>query len=386
MTFDYQKPVYRSVQIDEDHDHDGFDASLFQSMGAFDDFGAAQLPNDVYSPHLSLNPKAGSVRPSDWYNRGASQQVQQKQEFFSEHLVASVRDKGPPSAPGGYLEPNFHFLSTSSWGEVFSALQDLLEAHTELPVDFSVKPTKYKLKCVAYPAGAKMPFNIRIFCTDTPNELAVEFQRRSGCIMAFSSLYRKLHREMQKLGLCKSVSSSSSSFGLTATDKLPCLEVDISPDQARVTIGYLVEMASSECVDIQRQALQTISKLTECKATQIALIDPALNTLLDCVSSPVECVHRCAVTSLANLTELHEGACEQLVNNGGVPSLLSLATSRSSCPQVVRECARALANVAGHMKSEVLCDDFKDQLVRLRSNRDSRTQGYMQKMDSCMAH
>jgi len=383
LSFGSQREVYRSVDLDIDQDNEAFDAPLFKSVGLMDSHEPYGQPQGVYDP-MSLNPKAAGTQPNNWgyYEQG---HVQHKQEFFSDNLVVSVRDEGPPAAPGGYLEPNFHFMSTCAAGKVFSALQELLEVHDGLPVDFCVKPTKYKLKCVAYPSGSKMPFNIRIFSTDSPDEVAVEFQRRSGCILAFSSLYRKLRGEMQKLGLCKWKAPSSSFGVMAASDKLPCPKVEITGDQSKATVGCLVDMAASKCVDIKLQALQTLSKLSECRQTQAVLVEAALDTLLDCMSSHVECVHRCAVTGLANVTESRLDACEELVRKDGITSLLSLATCQTSSAQVIRECARALANVAMHLKPAALCHGFEKELMHLRRNSDSRTQGYMQMLDSCVA-
>jgi len=128
--------------------------------------------------------------------------------------------------------------------------------------------------------------------------------------------------------------------------------VDVSPTSASAvqkSVDSLVEMAMSDCTDIKSQAIQMLCSLTSESAYCDALVNCAggVKSLLNCLAHKNEDVHRCALTALANLTDAkkRQGVCGSIIES---PAFGSVMDAHVSSPnrQIVREAARAIANVA----------------------------------------
>jgi len=273
----------------------------------------------------------------------------------------------PPLAPGGYLEPSYHFFTRSKPSEFLERLLSVLIA---IQIDCQQLFGKFKLKCVGYSGGQRLPFIVSVFSTVEQGRSAIEFQRRSGCILQFSCLYNAIKQKLEAWGLidgsevCKSVWSFS--------NKPPVIdESELSDDEAVQSINCLMQMASSDFIDVKASAVLAVSELSVEPAVQEALLKWGISPLVDWLTCRNEDVHRCAATIIANLANGKRADFCKAFCNSALSRLASLTTSETL--QVVRESARALANVASTLSREMHdCKEWSSVLRNLASCEDPR--------------
>jgi len=100
--------------------------------------------------------------------------------LFKSHASEKETSPEPPTAPGGYLEPSYHFISRVKPTVLLQAIVSVMQNNG---IDFQLNSKKYKVKCALYPIGEpKVPFVASVFQMDSDKmgkRYAVEFQRRS---------------------------------------------------------------------------------------------------------------------------------------------------------------------------------------------------------------
>jgi len=244
-------------------------------------------------------------------------------------------------------------------------------------IDFTVKQEKFKLKCVSYKNGSRLPFIVRIFTVDSSLEskqYAVEFQRRSGDIIAFSDIYRGCKSHLEREGYTATTTSK-----LAVRTAPPPLDVQVTVDQARDTMKCLLSMAGSDCADVKAKAMEALTEMSreDGKVQHMMVKDGGLDMFIESLESSYEDVHRSAVSGVANLTKDHEVASRQVMDNAS-DSLYKLAHSET--PQVVRESARALENIGCALGKGAIDLKFRQTLDVLTYSKDSIAQSYASRL------
>lgn len=260
----------------------------------------------------------------------------------------------PPPAPGGYLEPQSHVLSNTPPADLFPVLKKVLQS---LQVDLQrIRDSKFKLLCLCYRGSCRLSFVARVFTVVPSEQYAVEFQRREGNVIHFAQVFDNCRRELAEAGvLCPTTETKyTSGESPKMPPPPPFIDPDVTATEAKEAMRCLGQMANSPCADVKAQAMQALAQLSfQNKTIQAAMIEEgAFDILLRCVDCPVEDVHRCALTAVANLSKDNECVCESVLTEERVQKLISLANSQTT--QVVRECARVLANVAETLGTEKL--------------------------------
>jgi hypothetical protein len=206
---------------------------------------------------------------------------------------------------------------------------------------------------------------------DNSKQYAVEFQRRSGDIIQFSSIYRGCKTHLEQEGYT-AITSSKHSVQLVTP---PPLDVHVTVDQARDTMKCLVQMASSDCADVKSKAIDALTEITreqDEKIQQMMVTDGGLDMLLECLDSTYEDVHRSAISGVANLTKERASACQHVVES--LPLLYKLATSETL--QTVREVARALDNIGVALGKDVVDLRYRQTLDVLSYSKDPVAQSH----------
>jgi hypothetical protein len=289
-----------------------------------------------------------------------------------------VRDlpKEPPPVPGGYLEPSYHFISRSKPSSLLDAIPKAIVAIKTAVcygIDFDVIPQKYKVKCVAYPLGEpKLPFVCRVFFVepdDKGKRYALEFQRRSGCVMQFSDLWAKCKRYFQETGLLITDKSSP-----PLKTPLPKIDVQVTEEQTRDTLKCLLQMATSKCCDVKSQAVAALCKMSTEEQQQALMLEEegCLEAFIAAASCPDEDIHRCAVSALANLAHNRAPVCRKIAEKDGVQRLCTLSTSNTK--EIVRESLRALLSLTQSLGSRILDDGCQRVMETHRDSHDPYTQ------------
>jgi hypothetical protein len=254
--------------------------------------------------------------------------------------VQDLQSKLPSAPPGGYLEKHTTFFTHEDPRTCFKLLREVLRT---LRVDFEEYPQEYELRCEAFPKGVRLPFNVRIFAHEA--KYAIEVQRRAGDAFCFSKIYRKLVSQCVRRKICdeNAVPPKSDFVGFGDLDSNGS---GYKPDSEELNSSMLplLEMAGSKYIDVKSTAAAAIAEMTADESTLgwfAEHMEEHVGLMEQLLTSEIQDVSRCALTSVANLT-VDERVCEVLEKNGYVTNLVGML--RSTCKQVVRESTRALMN------------------------------------------
>lgn len=349
----------RSLPLDFDEKNDQFSTpAVNRGMGTIDPYelpahhGLAQ-PVATRGLDLSYEPNRGlDVQSSPFKDvsiphkdnvssYGDFHQYNSKQTQIQAQVQVQPQAQAP-IAVGGYLEPHYHFYSQTS-DNLMKKVRDVLNAaKREFHIDIEEITEKFRFNCEYYSAGGSsyIPFVVRIFRVNHRPELAVEFQRRKGDQVQFFKIYQTCMSHFNQMGVVFDPDAQN-----RRESRFAPKHEEISPEQSQETIQCLLQMLSSEYVDVQSEAIQALTELAAGAAMRHALIQSgAVSLLVKASQSNCEDVHRCAVTSLAHLTSIAD-ACAVVSKEGGLDAAIKLA-STTRTPQVQRECTRLLSNVA----------------------------------------
>jgi len=359
----------------------------YRSVGG--DVDVSSNIEDFSSGAYSFDHPFGSTKPHELLNP--------KHSAFSSAFSMNEECQGvalPPEIPGGYVEPLYHFVSNCSPSQIISTLETALKGHD---IDKIFQQKKFRFKCVTYVSGAKLPFFVSVFRAvphHQQQKFVIEFQRRTGCVIHFSNIYHRLKKECEDRGIVEGSSASATvGISLTASSSQSTSTVTIaqtlSPlpfisdhkpnfDHAKKTIECLLQMASSEYVDIKQNSLQLLSELSKDPTMAHALIEGGGSEwLMSFLSNCNEDIKRCALTGLANLTQQkQEPLCKKIVESGLIHTLALLAL-QSQTLQIVREASRLLLNLANTLGSVVVNPDVVRHLF---DSQDDKTYAHALKL------
>jgi len=144
------------------------------------------------------------------------------------------------------------------------------------------------------------PFNIRVFKSPTQKaRLLVEFQRRNGCVMAFSKIYQRL--------LC-SFSSEGIAVGPPPRPllSLPSFDLVLDKKTAALMIQTLCQPdVSLECIRETLRVLSCLSKQSQNLEILFEVNSNLPELLISFLKSKDVETLRCAATFLANILAVH---------------------------------------------------------------------------------
>jgi len=243
----------------------------------------------------------------------------------------------PPSLPE-YIDPCYHFCCKTQATDLF---QSVLSSMKRSGVDVEPKPEKFRMRCKSYPNGSLLYFVIRIYRDSKKSESVLECQRRTGCVLRFSDLYKSLKKQVDP-------NSRETSAAPSRRD----MEMNI--EHAQETTQCLLLMASSHFVDVKSKAVEALANLSgQDRSMQDMLIkNGSINLLLDgCAKfDKVEDVHRPSLTALANLSDGRADVCRAIAEKSLRCLSEKYTSPKENCSQVVRECARVLTNIGLNLK------------------------------------
>lgn len=279
----------------------------------------------------------------------------EKPEVEVHGLSEIYEQEGPPLAVDGYLEPHYHFYSSSDGDAIVTQVVAVLSWFNRTQpdsLDFEANRRKYKIKCVLYSEGGsvRIPFNVRVFSLERETRLAVEFQRRSGDSLRFCAMYRLVLKELQGKGVVHSAEG--------VADCAPPRTLQVGPDEqaednATHTVQCLLKMLFSDCVDVQSQAAGALADLAMDQCMVSAMVDNGVVEALVNASRSGNCdVHRCAVTGLGHMTARNNTAATQTWQLGGVTSAARLCNQRAT-PHMQRVSMRLILNVADKVRTDI---------------------------------
>jgi len=244
----------------------------------------------------------------------------------------------PPALPD-YIDPCYHFACKTQAADLF---QSVLSSMKRSGVDVEPKPEKFRMRCKSYPNGSLLCFVIRIYRDAKKSESVVECQRRSGCVLRFSDLYKSLRKQ---------VDPNSRDTSAAAPVRR---DTEVNNEHSQETTQCLLLMASSHFVDVKSKAVEALASLSgqDRNVQEMLIKSGSVSLLLDGCSKfdKVEDVHRPSLTARANLSDGRADVCRAIAEKSLRCLSEKYTSPQENCPQVVRECARVLTNIGLNLK------------------------------------
>jgi len=228
-----------------------------------------------------------------------------------------------------YVERFSSFVSAEAPSSVFGAILGYLGT---AKVDYECESQrKLKITGIAYENGTPLTFKVKIFRHKSDkNRCVVEFQRRSGCVVAFTTFYR---RTLQALGsmvqslYVDDLAASNKQSGVS-TMPLPSLSFTVPPTSTtgpghitldEQSVNALLDMCLSNEADIKREALRVMAQASAIEVNQIQMKKQDIATrIVEVITASLPSadreVGRCASLLLANLAQASLSFRLRLVN------------------------------------------------------------------------
>jgi len=277
----------------------------------------------------------------------------------------------PPSPPE-YIDPCYNFGCQIQATELYASVLSYMKRNG---VDVEPKPEKFRMKCKSYSSGALLCFVIRIYRDTKKSESVVECQRRTGCVLRFSELYKTLKKQI----------FDSNRDSVVSTPRRD----EINTEHAQETTKCLLLMASSNYVDVKSKAVEALASLSGQDRTvqDILIKNGSVNLLLEgCVKyDKVEDVHRPSLTALANLSDGRADVCRAIAESSLRCLSEKYTSPKENCPQVVRECARVLTNIGVNLKDTMRdVDSVNTAVMNLSRSNDPLALQCARKLEDCL--
>jgi len=203
---------------------------------------------------------------------------------------------------------------------------------------------------------------------------AIELQRRTGDTLHFCEIWGLMKRHFIGKDLVESARKESRGFPKKRV--APVLaEIEVTPEQIKSTLNCLVQMASSECVDVKCQAIQALAKIaiSDCRSKEQMACENCLNILVASIESKMEDVHRCAVHALTNLIRTSADIGKAIADKGGVKKVCELVQNTETV-QVHRECFNFLESILSKLGAKSMDEDVRKTLKLLSASKDLELQ------------
>jgi len=220
------------------------------------------------------------------------------------------------------------FCVLSLLTKIFDKITVALDSHN---VDYEYQPLKNKIKGICYPNNMQCTFHVHVFQSKTGEKL-VEFQRRSGCVVAFSQFFSRLVTD----SLASILSGKSSRTDKQQQQQQQVAEAnkqldsDVKLDE--ITVQSLFEMIQSCNVDVQRQGLQTLFNVAIDDTNKKVLMQSPIQRIL--ATSPPPSSKATRVTLLDVLKQLLSSKDAQVVH---YTTMILQSFSSSDCSDVCKQ-------------------------------------------------
>lgn len=176
----------------------------------------------------------------------------------SETFQACFLPPAPPSSQHFHFEPTTLSLEGALPHEIANRVLTFLRSQVISSIT-KVRPVKYTISADVFQDGKTCALKVRVYhVSDAPSRYSVEFQRRSGCAIAFNSVYQ---RAADFLGAaCDTQCCQSTGSGVQQLPELlplPNDEMELDFED----VVPLLEMARS--MSLQAEAACALSRLVD---------------------------------------------------------------------------------------------------------------------------
>jgi len=251
-------------------------------------------------------------------------------------------------------------------------------------VDYEYSAHKYKITGVAYENNTACTFKVKLFQKRDKQatgavRYVVEFQRRSGCVVAFSNFYRATLQALgplvdrpfatPTLSLPTVTSPTVAAAKAVLAQVAPAIQsygpANVSLDDS--TQQCLLDMATSKDSDVQRESVRFLASASTSAGNQQKLSNgkdklPVLVSIVaNLLASKDKEVIRCTTMLVANLAQQPAVRSSLLPLVPALLGLLDIVVSHASVnallfKEVRRQVARTLVCMSDTCKKELLKD------------------------------
>ncbi len=150
-----------------------------------------------------------------------------------------------------YIEKYTSFNSNKTPSVLLQLIDKSLNQYVH--INYEVCYYKHKIKGIVYSTCGYCTFKTQLYKDTTSEDIVCEFQRRYGCVITFTHMYRLLLGHMYKLGCIQNsttIHNTSTSTLLPYMNHIPIINIK--------TAENLLSMSACENIDTQREGTQGI--------------------------------------------------------------------------------------------------------------------------------
>jgi len=223
-----------------------------------------------------------------------------------------------------YFERNSSFYSRKHPSEIFQAITRYF---TQVGVDYEYVKEKNKIRVVAIVNNVRCSFVVKVYRTSDSRKFLIEFQRRSGCVVAYRNCYTRAVSALGDLVLGKKPITQLDRWSMG--EKLGYIH---ELDQASVQALY--EIASCDSPELSVEALRALASAARLATNQSTFIQtiPLVSFIVSKLQSDDEDVQRVSGELLFHscqweqiqaqlVKEAWGPICDVLARLGSVPKL-----------------------------------------------------------------
>jgi len=200
-----------------------------------------EILTELYLPSFSSNLP---------YGNSLSQPVFRSAPRLKDGFDQKATYEPPPKLPC-YYERHSSFQSSK---QPMDILRTIASYFSQEGIEYDCNVQKFKIKAVTFVRNTRCGFVVRVYKTSSRNRFVVEFQRRSGCVVAFRDFYT---RTLCALGDVVSDKKPEKRIAeLDAFESGELSRVDLDAD----TINTLLAMANDENPELEVEAMRILAR------------------------------------------------------------------------------------------------------------------------------
>lgn len=288
---------------------------------------------------LSTSPIPVLALPKHWAHHAHPMPITEFSHFSAPHH--NLSGDIPPFEPD-FISQAWSYRCHDDAPKIIRVFRDVLESQNA-DIDNS---KKWRIDGSMYVNGSYIHFVIFLFHSSDGSHI-IEVQRRQGDPFAFRDFFNRLSSNVSPhLSLCPLQMSNCSGAVSTELSRGSSYGSMDMVEGNTGTLSSLLEMISSKCIDVQREAMRAMARVSSSEPGRNALVTskPALEALRELLQAHDSELVLCTVTTIANLVADNEAARIAVLHHLLLDPVLLLL--QSPVGEISRQAARTLACVS----------------------------------------
>jgi len=201
------------------------------------------------NPYRALSAEFSESLP---YENSLSQPAFRSASKLKDGFDQKATHEHVPKLPN-YYERHSSFQSSK---QPIDILQALSRFFTEENIEHDCNAQKYKIKAVVFVRNIRCGFVVKVYKSPSRNRFVVEFQRRSGCVVAFRDFYTRTLCALGDVVSDKKPDKRMAELDAFASAAGQLAHVDLDAE----TISILLAMANDENPELEVEAMRILAR------------------------------------------------------------------------------------------------------------------------------